>query len=274
VSVFKESPRTHLHVRTPIAIGLVLVLVIALSAFCYYRRPAIAPSNPMSAPPDRAAAPPPPPKATAEPTAKPAPAPEPSAPARKSTPTRRVEAPKPAPPAATPTRASLTVESDVPGASVFVDRQFVGNAPITLDNVEPGSKRINLVADGFDGISKTVDVAAGPQTVSMRFKEVRLDARIPVTHKHGVGSCTGELVASVDGLRYVTSNAKDAGTVPFAALEQFDVNYLEKNLRVKQRGGRTWNFTDGKANADALFVFHRDVESARKKLSQGYAPVR
>ncbi len=173
-----------------------------------------------------------------------------------------------------PTRATLTIESDVPGASVFVNRQFVGNAPVTLNDVEPGSKQISLSADGFDGISRTMDVATGAHTVSMRFKEVRLDKRVAVTHKHGVGSCAGELVATVDGLRYVTSNAKDAGTVPFPALEQFEVNYLEKNLRVKQRGGRTWNFTDGGPNADALFVFHRDVESARKKLAQGYAAVR
>jgi hypothetical protein len=269
VSVFKESPGTHLHVRTPIMIGVVFVLVIVLSALFYYWRPA------------------PPPAAPAE-SARPAPvAPAPPSPApRREEPSTRAETPAPpprkpttpeptlAPDASTAARATLTVESDVPGASVFVNRQFVGTAPVTLKDVEPGSKQINLSADGFDGINRTVDVGAGPQTVSMRFREVRLDKRIAVTHKHGVGSCSGELVATVDGVRYVTSNAKDAGMVPFAELEQFDVNYLEKNLRVKQRGGRTWNFTDGNANADALFVFHRDVESARKKLSQGYAPVR
>ena len=48
------------------------------------------------------------------------------------------------------------------------------------------------------------------------------------------------------------------------------VDYLEKNLRVKQKSGKTWNFTDKAAdNADALFVFHRDVEAARKKLADG-----
>ena len=44
---------------------------------------------------------------------------------------------------------------------------------------------------------------------------------------------------------------------------------------VKQKGGKTWNFTDKTAaNADALFVFQRDVEAARKKLAEGYAPVK
>lgn len=274
MSVFKDSPQTQ--VRTPIAVGVILTLVVVLSAFFYYREhpatPTVPPGNASPAAKAPAAAPATPAPAPREETAAKA-GPAPAAP-------RKAPAAKPAPVAETPaastvaTRATLTVESDVPGASVFVNRQFVGNAPLTLDNVEPGQKQINMVADGFDGITRSVDVPAGPQTVTMRFKEVRLDKRISVTHKHGVGSCSGDLVATVDGLRYVTSNAKDAGTIPFAALEQFEVNYLEKNLRVKQKGGRTWNFTNGEANADALFVFQRDVDAARKKLAQGYAPVR
>ena len=48
-------------------------------------------------------------------------------------------------------------------------------------------------------------------------------------------------------------------------VETFSVDYTEKRLRLKQRGGRTWNFTTKAANADPLFVFHRDVEAARPK---------
>ena len=80
--------------------------------------------------------------------------------------------------------------------------------------------------------------------------------------------------ASLDGLQYVTTNQEDAFLLPFAQLETFAVDYLEKNLRVKQRGGKTWNFTNRTQNADVLFVFHRDVEAARKKLAAGYAPAR
>src|SRR4051812_37445672 len=39
----------------------------------------------------------------------------------------------PVAPAAAPTLASLKLDSDVPGASVFIDRQFVGNTPLSLD---------------------------------------------------------------------------------------------------------------------------------------------
>jgi hypothetical protein len=37
VSVFKRQPTTHMHVRTPVMIGVVGLLVVLLSAVCYYR---------------------------------------------------------------------------------------------------------------------------------------------------------------------------------------------------------------------------------------------
>ena len=36
VSVFKRQPDTHMHIRTPVMIGVVVLLVIVLSTFCYY----------------------------------------------------------------------------------------------------------------------------------------------------------------------------------------------------------------------------------------------
>jgi hypothetical protein len=192
-------------------------------------------------------------------------------PARKAAPKK--SDPKPTvPAAAAPTLASLTLESDVPGASVFLDRTFVGNTPLTLDKLEPGSKRVQLTATGFDSVQKTIELVPGPNNINIRIKEVSLNAKTPVVHKHGIGSCEGTLTASLDGLRYVTSNKGDAFTLPYAQVETFTVDYLDKNLRVKQRGGKTWNFTNKAENADVLFVFHRDVEAARKKLAAGYAP--
>lgn len=186
----------------------------------------------------------------------------------------RKAAPAPAEPAApeAPTLASLRLESDVPGASVFLDRAFVGNTPLTLVGLEPGTKRVQVTATGFDSVQKTIQLVPGSNTVSIRVKEVSLDARTPVVHKHGMGSCEGTLTASLDGLKYETPNKGDAFTLPYAQVETFTVDYLQKNLRVKQRGGKTWNFTNKAENADPLFVFHRDVEAARKKLAAGYAP--
>ena len=230
--------------------------------------------SPEPAPPaeTRAGAPPPAPvarKAEPPPTA---PVAEPAAP-RPAAPRKATPAPAPVVEAA-PTLATLTLESDVPGASVFIDRQFVGNTPLTLDQLEPGTKRLQVTATGFDSVQKSVDLVAGPNTVNIRIKEVSLNARVPVVHKHGMGSCNGTLSATVDGLKYDTDNKGDAFTLTYAQAEQFAVDYLKKNLQVKQKGGKTWNFTDKNDNADALFVFHREVAAARKKLGEGYAAVR
>lgn len=182
------------------------------------------------------------------------------------------EAPaEPAPVPVAPKLASLKIETDVAGASVFIDRQFVGNTPLSLDKLEPGSKRVQITATGFDSVQKTINLDPGPNAITIRVKEVSLNARTGVVHKHGMGSCEGQLSATLDGLRYDTQNKGDAFALPYAQVETFVVDYLQKNLRVKQKGGKTWNFTDKNDNADTLFVFHRDVEAARKKLADGYA---
>lgn len=223
-----------------------------------------------------------------EPTATVAPAPEPSriipkkveppAPVATKVPDRKKEpakkaptVPAPAATAAAPKFASLRLESDVEGASVFIDRAFVGNTPLSLDNLEPGTKRVQLTATGFDSVQKTIELSPGPNTINIRVKEVSLNVKASVVHKHGIGSCEGTLIADLDGIRYQTSNKGDAFNLRYPQLETFVVDYLDKNLRVKQKGGKTWNFTDKNNNADALFVFHRDVEAARKKLAEGYA---
>jgi hypothetical protein len=193
--------------------------------------------------------------------------------------------PRPSPPSAaatpdpaappTPVGATLVLTTDVPGASVFIDRKFVGTTPLRLEALEPGRTSLRLVAEGYEGVERTVALSAGENPVTVRFREVRLNQRIPVVHRHGVGSCEGTLVATVDGLKYETSHQNDAFALSFDQVETFEVNYLEKNLRVKQRSGRTWNFTGREgADADALFVFHRDVEAVREKLAKGFTPVR
>jgi hypothetical protein len=52
----------------------------------------------------------------------------------------------------------------------------------------------------------------------------------------------------------------------------FQVDYLEKNLKVKIKGGKQYNFTDPMGNADNLFVFQRDVDKARQRLLKGDQP--
>lgn len=196
----------------------------------------------------RGAAPP-----VARPSAPKAPRPEPSAGAT------------PEPAAAAPATATLHISSDVPGAQVFVDRKYIGVAPVTAEGIEPGTRQINVSAPGFDGVAESHEVTAGPRDIMVSLKAIRLDQSIEVKHKHGMGSCSGRLVATPDGLRYVTDNKNDGFTVPLSGLETFKVDFLEKNLKVKVKGGRSYDFTDPGGKADPLYLFHQAVEKARLK---------
>jgi hypothetical protein len=80
-----------------------------------------------------------------------------------------------------------------------------------------------------------------------------------------MGSCEGMLAASPKGVSYDASNKTDAFALAFADIDEFEIDYLKKNLRVRRRAGKTWNFTND--SADALFAFHRDVSKAREKLA-------
>ena len=247
--------------RTTIAVGALIAFLAWALFFVLRDAPELPPAATATAPPSAPRVVP----KKIDPTSPPVETPR-KAPPKKAEPKPVETAP------AEPTLASLRLVSDVPGASVFLDRQFVGNTPLTLDNLEPGSKRVQLTATGFDSIQRTIQLRPGANTFTLRIKEVSLNTRTPVVHKHRFGSCTGTLTATLDGLTYETSNKGDAFTLPYSKVEVFNVDYLDKNLRVKERGGKTWNFTNKEEAADPLFVFHRDVEAARKKLAAGYAP--
>jgi hypothetical protein len=162
----------------------------------------------------------------------------------------------------------LRVESDVPGAQVFLDRKAVGTAPLELE-VTPGSHRINVSAAGYEMYAEDVDVSSGRREVLVRFKEVRLDASVEVVHKHGVGSCQGRLTATPAGIRYEASRTHDSFAAPLDALQRFEVDYLAKTLRVGLRGGRTYSFTTRDPSADALLTFQKKVDEARRRLAPG-----
>jgi hypothetical protein len=99
-------------------------------------------------------------------------------PAGRNTPAPPARGPRPAAPGGSdePAARGLRVEVDVPDADVFVDRVYKGKAPLVLSDVAPGSHRINVSAEGYDGYAETVEVTGADQLVSVRFKQVRLAA--------------------------------------------------------------------------------------------------
>ena len=186
-----------------------------------------------------------------------------------ATPIPPARGPRPAGPRASgePALPGLHVEADVPDADVFVDRVYKGKAPLVLSDVAPGSHRINVSAEGYDGYAETVEVTGADQLVSVRFKQVRLAAVLDVVHKHGIGSCHGRLSATPAGLRYAPEKGDDAFEVPLASVERLDADYLKKQLTVKLRGGRTYNFTEAAGKADALVSFQQAVAKAQSRLA-------
>ena len=179
--------------------------------------------------------------------------------------------PRPMPVAPTttpPPVVLLRVTSDVDGADVFIDRKFVGKTPFASSDVTPGPHRVNVSAPGYEGLSASIEIGEVPTTLDTSFRTIRLDHRVAVVHPDRLGGCEGLLIATVDGIRYETDD-DDRFVADLDALEEFSIDYLEHTLRLKVRGGRTYDFTDGEPNADKLFVFHREVDQAKGRRGEG-----
>jgi hypothetical protein len=255
-----EEPQHPAHRTRLIIAAAVAASLIGLLAWVTLNRspsPAVAPAEqPVPAPIEEE----PPAVESETPAERPTPAPAKRRPAAR---------PEPAPAPAPEPVAELRVDSDVQGAMVFLDRNYLGTTPLSTSEVTPGSHTLNVSAEGYEGHAETVDIVPGTNAVTVRFKEVRIDEAIDVVHKHTTGSCRGRLSADLQGLRYETTHTADAFFIPYSQVETFEVDYLKTNLRIKRRGGRTYNFTSPDGGADPLFVFHRNVQAARARLAGG-----
>jgi len=174
-----------------------------------------------------------------------------------------------APRAGAPEPPGLRVEADVADADVFVDRVYKGKVPLLLTDLAPGPHRLNVSAEGYDGYAETLEVTGESQNVAVRFKQVRLAAGLEVVHKHGLGSCRGRLSATPAGLRYAPAKGDDGFDVPLSSVERLDTDYPKKQLAVKLRGGRNYNFTEPEGKADALVSFQQAVAKAQSRLAAG-----
>lgn len=223
----------------------IALLALGIGAFLLWRRPSPerAPRPRPSAPVVR--------RSTAPPTARPSGLPA----------TPRPGGAGPPRPAADEAAPVLVVDADVPGATVFLDRTYLGKTPLRTREVPSGRHRLDVSAEGHDIHSEEVDLD-GPREVMVRFREVRLDASVEVVHKHGVGSCRGRLVATPRGLRYESSKRDHAFDVPLSEVERLEVDYLKRNLALRV-GRKTFNFGPASGDAASLLAFQQQVEKAR-----------
>jgi hypothetical protein len=163
---------------------------------------------------------------------------------------------------------SLNVQSDIPGATVFLDRQFKGTTPVTIEGVTAGEHQLTVSTDGYEMYAEKVTFTVGEHNVRIDFRQAVADFNesIPVLHKHSFGKCEGVLTADANGIRYVTDH-KDSFAIPYGSLERFEVDYIKKNMNLKVNKGRNYNFTEQSGDADALFLFHKNVQSFLEKSS-------
>ena len=242
---------------------LIFLLLVCLGGLSYglltLLQPAPSVSEPVSPPPT------PTPDSVARPALRP-----PVAVEVEPDPTPSPEPPPP-PPEPEPEPLVLRVTSDIDGADVFIDRRHVGQTPFESNEIQPGPHRINISASGYEGFVEDITISEDLTEISVAFAEVRLNQSTVVVHKHRFGSCEGKLVARLDGIHY-ESDHEDAFSIPLNQIEEFSIDYLQHTLRIKPLNSRTYNFTDNEQNADALFVFHREVERVRERLEEGDQP--
>ena len=173
-------------------------------------------------------------------------------------------------PAARARPPNLRVTSDVAGAFVFVDRKFLGKTPLETDDVQAGSHRLQVSAEGYDGVSQSIEVA---RRRSDRCLGVAEDSR---RSTRACRSCTSTASdrararssPTCAGFATRRRTGTTPGRCPSVTSRSLCLDYQGKTLQIKQRGGRTWNFTTRTSNADPLLVFQREVDHARSRLAR------
>ena len=67
-----------------------------------------------------------------------------------------------------------------------------------------------------------------------------------------------------DPLTYATAHKEDGFRVAFSEIDAFDLDAASRNLRIRRRGGKTWNFTTRDDASAALASFHKDAARFRR----------
>ena len=153
----------------------------------------------------------------------------------------------------------------------YVEYFAEGTEPVEHCHIHTGRSFVAFFRELFgrrDPGSEQPESARSEPTPELphRLNDVSLNQSVAVIHDHIFGDCAGRLVADPDSIRYETTH-KDAFTIAHTDVETFEVDSVRHNLRIKPRGGHTYNFTGRAGRANALFVFHAEVERARRHLA-------
>jgi serine/threonine-protein kinase len=129
--------------------------------------------------------------------------------------------PVPPPPSAPlPSRpGGLRVETDPPGAAVYIDGENAGPSPVALARVRPGVHMVRVARDGYAPAGLTLEVRNGEPLLPLRF------VMEPLTAKLRVRSEPANALVRLDG--------QPVGTTP---LESLDLAPGHHEVRLERRG--------------------------------------
>jgi serine/threonine-protein kinase len=113
----------------------------------------------------------------------------------------------------------LRVETDPPGAAVYIDGQNAGPSPVALPRIRPGVHMVRVARDGYAPAGLTLEVRNGEPLVPLRF------VMEPLTAKLRVRSEPEGALVRLDG--------QPVGTTP---LESLDLATGRHEVRLERRG--------------------------------------
>jgi serine/threonine-protein kinase len=77
-------------------------------------------------------------------------------------------------------KASMTVDTEPPGASVLLDGAIVGASPLALNGLAAGPHTVRVTRDGFAPAQVSLELVAGTQSAPIHFKLQPVDAILTV----------------------------------------------------------------------------------------------
>jgi hypothetical protein len=150
--------------------------------------------------------------------------------------------------------ASVRVIANVDGAKIHLDDRFAGTVPLERDQLEPGTVRVRVEADGYFPVKKTVQLSPG-QTLQVRVRLQKIPPREKTWRFHtawaGVGVAAGAaLIAGVTG----GLSRKKSGDTQVARLQD-----LERREKLAATANAFAALAGVAAiTSAALFLFGRD----------------
>jgi len=129
----------------------------------------------------------------------------------------------------TPIPAKLSIVSMPPGARIYVDNQFRGEAPVLLEDLKPGSYRLRAELDGHDGQARTVELSMAQDLV----EEFRLESN---TGSIQITTEPADVQVFIDGEEAGTTSAAEPAALVSSPLRIDGLAIGSRQIQLVRKG--------------------------------------